>query len=162
MDLLWGSHFEAQARQNLRQALTRIRKAMGEALVVAGDERIGGNKALVETDVAHFEALADVAHRNGIPLAIDSTFASPVLCRPIEHGADLVYHSATKFIGGHGTAIGGVLIDSGTMDWAGSGRFPTRLSRRQFPERGKRAFAIIRPPAGLLSPPTTKLPEKDT
>ena len=76
-------------------------------------------------DVAHFEALADVAHRNGIPLAIDSTFASPVLCRPIEWGADLVYHSATKFIGGHGTAIGGVLIDSGNMDWAGSGRFPT-------------------------------------
>ncbi len=76
-------------------------------------------------DVAHFEALADVAHRHGIPLAIDSTFASPVLCRPIEWGADLVYHSATKFIGGHGTAIGGVLIDGGTMDWAGSGRFPT-------------------------------------
>ena len=76
-------------------------------------------------DVAHFEALADVAHRNGIPLAIDSTFASPVLCRPIEWGADLVYHSATKFIGGHGTAIGGVLIDSGTMDWGASGRFPT-------------------------------------
>ncbi len=76
-------------------------------------------------DIAHFEALAEVAHRHGIPLAIDSTFASPVLCRPIEHGADLVYHSATKFIGGHGTAIGGVLIDSGRFDWAASGRFPT-------------------------------------
>ena len=76
-------------------------------------------------DVAHFEALAEVAHRNGIPLAIDSTFTSPVLCRPFEHGADLVYHSATKFIGGHGTAIGGVLIDSGQFDWAASGRFPT-------------------------------------
>lgn len=76
-------------------------------------------------DVAHFEALAEVAHRNGIPLAIDSTFASPVLCRPFEWGADLVYHSATKFIGGHGTAIGGVLVDSGTFDWAASGRFPT-------------------------------------
>lgn len=76
-------------------------------------------------DVADFDALADVAHRNGIPLVIDSTFASPVLCRPIEHGADLIYHSATKFIGGHGTAIGGVVIDSGNFDWAASGRFPT-------------------------------------
>ena len=76
-------------------------------------------------DVAHFEALATVAHANGLPLAIDNTFASPILCRPFDHGADLVYHSATKFIGGHGTALGGVIVDSGRFDWAASGRFPT-------------------------------------
>jgi len=75
--------------------------------------------------IADFEAMAEVAHRHGIPLVIDNTFASPILCRPFEHGADLVYHSATKFIGGHGTAIGGVLVDSGNFDWAESGRFPT-------------------------------------
>jgi len=76
-------------------------------------------------DVADFARLADVAHSHGLPLAIDNTFASPILCQPIAHGADLVYHSATKFIGGHGTALGGVVVDSGTFDWAASGRFPT-------------------------------------
>ncbi len=73
--------------------------------------------------IADLEALARVAHGNGLPLAVDSTFATPYLCRPIEHGADIVVHSATKFIGGHGTAIGGVIVEAGTFDW-GSGRFP--------------------------------------
>lgn len=75
-------------------------------------------------DVPDFEGIADVAHRAGIPVVVDSTFVTPYLCRPIEHGADLVIHSATKFIGGHGQAIGGVLVDGGRFDWAGSGRFP--------------------------------------
>ena len=73
--------------------------------------------------VADIEALADVAHAHGLPLMIDSTFASPWLCRPIDWGADIVVHSATKFIGGHGTSIGGVVAEAGTFDW-GSGRFP--------------------------------------
>ncbi|MEM6702040.1 MAG: O-acetylhomoserine aminocarboxypropyltransferase/cysteine synthase family protein [Acidobacteriota bacterium] len=73
--------------------------------------------------VADLEALAKVAHDAGLPLVVDSTFATPYLCRPIEHGADIVLHSATKFIGGHGTAIGGVIVEAGTFDW-GSGRFP--------------------------------------
>jgi len=73
--------------------------------------------------VADLEALSDVAHRNGIPLVVDSTFATPWLCRPIEFGADIVIHSATKFIGGHGTSIGGVVVEAGTFDWS-SGRFP--------------------------------------
>ena len=73
--------------------------------------------------VADLEALADVAHANGLPLVVDSTFATPWLCRPIEWGADIVVHSATKFIGGHGTSIGGVVVEAGTFDW-GSGRFP--------------------------------------
>ncbi|MEM7275440.1 MAG: O-acetylhomoserine aminocarboxypropyltransferase/cysteine synthase family protein, partial [Actinomycetota bacterium] len=73
--------------------------------------------------VADLEALADVAHANGIPLVVDATFATPYLCRPIEFGADIVLHSATKFIGGHGTSIGGVVTEAGTFDWAASGRF---------------------------------------
>jgi O-acetylhomoserine (thiol)-lyase len=73
--------------------------------------------------VANIEALAGVAHAAGVPLVVDNTFASPYLCRPIERGADVVLHSATKFIGGHGTTIGGVLIESGRFPW-GNGRFP--------------------------------------
>lgn len=73
--------------------------------------------------VADVQALADMAHAHGLPLVIDSTFASPYLCRPMEWGADIVLHSATKFIGGHGTSLGGVIVEAGTFDW-GSGRFP--------------------------------------
>lgn len=76
------------------------------------------------SSVIDIEAVAKVAHDNKIPLIIDSTFATPYLIRPIEYGADIVVHSATKFIGGHGTAIGGVIIDSGKFDWAASGKFP--------------------------------------
>ncbi len=74
-------------------------------------------------DVHDLRAIADVAHAAGVPLVVDNTFA-PLLSRPIEHGADIVIHSATKWIGGHGTAIGGVVVDGGNFDWAGSGRFP--------------------------------------
>ena len=70
------------------------------------------------------EAVAEVAHSNGIPLIVDSTFATPYLIRPIEHGADIVVHSATKFIGGHGTTLGGIIVDSGKYDWKQSGKFP--------------------------------------
>lgn len=75
-------------------------------------------------DLIDIEAAAAIAHRHGIPLIVDNTFATPYLLRPIEHGADIVVHSASKFIGGHGTSIGGVIVDGGTFDWAGSGRFP--------------------------------------
>ena len=74
--------------------------------------------------VADLAALADVAHAAGVPLVVDNTFASPWLCRPIEHGADVVVHSATKFLGGHGVAIGGVVVEAGRFDWSASGRFP--------------------------------------
>lgn len=76
------------------------------------------------SDVIDLEAVAEVAHSNGIPLIVDSTFATPYLIRPIEHGADIVVHSATKFIGGHGTVMGGVVIDSGKFDWAKNDKFP--------------------------------------
>ena len=76
------------------------------------------------SNVADLEKLAEIAHRHKIPLVVDSTFATPYLVRPIEHGADIVIHSATKFIGGHGTALGGVIIDSGKFDWKDSGQYP--------------------------------------
>ena len=75
------------------------------------------------SDIADIDALAEIAHANKIPLVIDSTFATPYLLRPIEHGADIVVHSATKFIGGHGTTLGGVIVDSGKFDWEASGKF---------------------------------------
>ena len=76
-------------------------------------------------NIIDIEALAQIAHQNGIPLVVDNTFATPYLFRPIEHGADIVVHSATKFIGGHGTSIGGIIIDSGKFNWAASARFPS-------------------------------------
>ena len=83
-------------------------------------ETIGNPNA----DLVDIQAVADIAHKHGLPLIVDNTFATPYLLRPIEHGADIVVHSATKFIGGHGTTIGGVLVDAGKFDWAASGRFP--------------------------------------
>ncbi len=74
-------------------------------------------------EIADLAGLATVAHDAGVPLVVDATVATPVLCRPIEHGADIVVHSATKFIGGHGTTLGGVVVDSGRFDW-GAGKFP--------------------------------------
>lgn len=76
------------------------------------------------SNVADLEALAKTAHRHGIPLVVDSTFATPYLLRPLEHGADIVVHSATKFIGGHGTALGGVIVEGGKFDWKASGKYP--------------------------------------
>ncbi|MDR1700012.1 MAG: O-acetylhomoserine aminocarboxypropyltransferase/cysteine synthase [Lachnoclostridium sp.] len=77
------------------------------------------NSTIVDVD-----AVAKIAHEHGIPLIVDNTFATPYLFRPLEHGADIVVHSATKFIGGHGTSLGGVIVDSGKFDWAASGKFP--------------------------------------
>lgn len=76
------------------------------------------------SDILDLEAVSEIAHRHGIPLIVDSTFATPYLLRPIEHGADIVVHSATKFIGGHGTVMGGVVVDSGKFNWAQNDKFP--------------------------------------
>ena len=76
------------------------------------------------SDIPDIEALAKIAHDHGIPLVVDNTFGTPFLIRPIEYGADIVLHSATKFIGGHGTTLGGVIVDAGSFDWAASGRYP--------------------------------------
>ena len=76
------------------------------------------------SDIPDIDALAEIAHKHGLPLVVDNTFGTPYLIRPIEHGADVVVHSATKFLGGHGTTLGGVIVDSGKFDWAASGKYP--------------------------------------
>ncbi len=115
-------------------------------------ESIGNPNA----NLLDIRAVADIAHAHGIPLVIDSTFATPYLLRPIEHGADIVVHSATKFIGGHGTAIGGVIVDSGNFDWEASGRFPSLVEPDpsyhglRFTEACGRAAFAVKVRAGLL------------
>jgi O-acetylhomoserine (thiol)-lyase len=99
--------------ENFRAAITPKTKAVFA-------ETIGNPRG----DILDISAVAAIAHDNGIPLIIDSTFATPFLCRPLEHGADIVLHSATKFIGGHGTSIGGIVVDGGKFDWKASGKFP--------------------------------------
>jgi O-acetylhomoserine (thiol)-lyase len=99
--------------ENFRKAVTPRTKALYAETI--GNPRI---------NVLDVEKVAQIAHDNKIPFIIDSTFTTPYLLRPIEYGADVVVHSATKFIGGHGTAIGGVIVDAGKFDWSGSGRFP--------------------------------------
>ncbi len=76
------------------------------------------------SDIPDIDAVAEIAHRHGLPLVIDNTFGTPYLIRPIEHGADIVVHSATKFIGGHGTTLGGIIVDSGKFNWKSSGKYP--------------------------------------
>src|SRR3954452_22990766 len=106
---------DADDPESFRRAITpRTRAFYAETI---------GNPRMNVIDIA---AIAAVAHENNLPLVIDNTFASPYLCRPIEHGADIVVHSATKFIGGHGTSIGGVIVDSGRFPWD-QGRFPQLL-----------------------------------
>ena len=97
-----------------------LKKAINSKTKALYTETLGNPKL----DVAEIETLAQIAHESGLPLVIDNTSASPALTRPIEWGADLVVNSATKFIGGHGTSIGGVIVDAGKFDWKASGRFP--------------------------------------
>ncbi len=97
-----------------------FRKAITERTRLLYVETIG-NPGL---DVPDIRAIADIAHAAGLPLMVDNTFATPYLCRPLEHGADIVMHSLTKYIGGHGTSIGGILVSGGGFDWAASGKFP--------------------------------------
>ncbi len=99
--------------ENFRKAITVKTKAIFIETI--------GNPG---TNLIDIEAVAKIAHENGIPLIVDNTFGSPYLIKPIHHGADIVVHSATKFIGGHGTTIGGLIVDSGKFDWAASGKFP--------------------------------------
>ncbi|ASR49277.1 homocysteine synthase [Paenibacillus kribbensis] len=107
-------HFvDSDDPENFRKAITDKTKAIFA-------ETIGNPQG----NVLDVEAVAAIAHEYGIPLIVDNTFPSPYLLRPIEYGADIVVHSATKFIGGHGTSIGGVIVDSGKFDWKASGRFP--------------------------------------
>ncbi len=99
--------------ENFRKSITPNTKAIYA-------ESVGNPRG----DILDIEAVSNIAHENGIPLIVDNTLPSPYLLRPIEHGADIVVHSATKFIGGHGTSIGGVIVDGGKFDWQSSGKFP--------------------------------------
>ena len=100
--------------------LDEVRAAVQENTKAIYIETLGNPNS----DVVDIEALAKIAHENKIPLVVDNTFATPYLVRPIEYGADIVVHSATKFIGGHGTSLGGIIVDGGKFDWAASGNYP--------------------------------------
>lgn len=100
--------------------LTELENAIREDTRAVFLETLGNPNS----DIPDIEAIAGIAHRHGIPLVIDNTFGTPYLIRPIEYGADIVLHSATKFIGGHGTALGGVIVDSGRFDWKRAGKYP--------------------------------------
>ena len=100
--------------------LAEVEKAIGENTRAIYIETLGNPNS----DIPDIDALAELAHQHGLPLVVDNTFGTPYLIRPIEHGADIVVHSATKFIGGHGTTLGGVIVDSGKFDWAASGKYP--------------------------------------
>lgn len=108
------THFvDSREPNNFRAAINNKTKAIYAEIL--------GNPRLDALDI---QAVADIAHEHGLPLIIDNTFATPYLVQPFKHGADITIHSATKFIGGHGTSIGGIIVDSGKFDWAASGRFP--------------------------------------
>ena len=116
-----GAAAIAYTFQNLAHAGDHIEAAIKENTKAIHVETLGNPNS----DVVDIERLAEIAHTHKIPLVVDNTFATPYLVRPIEHGADIVVHSATKFIGGHGTTIGGVIVDGGKFDWEESGKFPS-------------------------------------
>ena len=127
---LYGGSYNLLAHTLVEQGLTttfvdpadpeNFEKAIKENTKLIYAETLGNPNS----DVIDIEAIAAIAHKHGIPLIVDNTFATPYLLRPIEHGADIVVHSATKFIGGHGTVMGGVIIDGGKFDWAQNDKFP--------------------------------------
>ncbi len=100
--------------------VSEVENAINERTKAVFIETLGNPNS----DIPDIDAIAETAHRHGIPLIIDNTFGTPYMIRPIEHGADIVIHSATKFIGGHGTTLGGVIVDGGTFDWTASGKYP--------------------------------------
>src|SRR3546814_15101685 len=113
--MAWTTHFvDADDAGNVAAAISdKTRAVFFESLANPGGV------------VQDIEAIAKVAHDAGVPLIVDNTMATPMLCRPIEHGADIVVHSTTKFLNGHGNAIGGVIVDAGSFDWAKGGRYQT-------------------------------------
>lgn len=100
--------------------LEEVEGAIKENTVAVYLETLGNPNS----DIPNIDAIAEIAHKHGLPVVIDNTFGTPYFFRPLEHGADVVVHSATKFIGGHGTSLGGVIVDGGSFDWAASGKYP--------------------------------------
>ena len=131
-DNLYGGSFNLITHTLTTQGVTNTIVNVNDLAAVEAAIRPNTKAIYAETfgnpnsDVTNIDALADVAHKHNIPLIIDNTFGTPYLIRPIEHGADVVVHSATKFIGGHGSSLGGVIVDGGTFDWkANADKFPT-------------------------------------
>ena len=131
-DNLYGGSFNLITHTLATQGITHTIVNVNDLQALEAAIRENTKAVYVETfgnpnsDVTNIDAVAEVAHRHNIPLIVDNTFGTPYLIRPIEHGADIVVHSATKFIGGHGSSLGGVIVDSGNFDWkANSDKFPT-------------------------------------
>ena len=131
-DNLYGGSFNLITHTLAAQGITHTIVNVNDLQALEAAIRENTKAVYVETfgnpnsDVTNIDAVAEVAHRHNIPLIVDNTFGTPYLIRPIEHGADIVVHSATKFIGGHGSSLGGVIVDSGNFDWkANSDKFPT-------------------------------------
>ena len=131
-DNLYGGSFNLITHTLATQGITNTIVRVNDLDALEKAIRPNTKAVFVETfgnpnsDVTNIEGVSDVAHRHGVPLIVDNTFATPFLFRPIEHGADVVVHSATKFLGGHGTSLGGVIVDGGTFDWtAYPDKFPT-------------------------------------
>lgn len=131
-DNLYGGSFNLITHTLATQGITHTIVNVNDLQALEAAIRENTKAVYVETfgnpnsDVTNIDAVAEVAHRHNIPLIVDNTFGTPYLIRPIEHGADIVVHSATKFIGGHGSSLGGVIVDSGNFDWkANADKFPT-------------------------------------
>ena len=131
-DNLYGSSFNLITHTLASQGITNTIINVNDLNALEAAIRENTKAIYVETfgnpnsDVTNLDAVAEVAHRYHVPLIVDNTFGTPYLIRPIEHGADIVIHSATKFIGGHGSSLGGVIVDGGTFDWkANADKFPT-------------------------------------
>ena len=122
-DNLYGGSFNLITHTLAAQGITHTIVNVNDLQALEAAIRENTKAVYVETfgnpnsDVTNIDAVAEVAHRHNIPLIVDNTFGTPYLIRPIEHGADIVVHSATKFIGGHGSSLGGVIVDSGNFDW---------------------------------------------
>lgn len=155
-DNLYGGSFNLITHTLAAQGITHTIVNVNDLKALEAAIRENTKAVYVETfgnpnsDVTHIDAVAEVAHRHHIPLIVDNTFGTPYLIRPIEHGADIVVHSATKFIGGHGSSLGGVIVDSGNFDWkANAAKFPT-LGKPD-PSYHGAVFADVAGPAAFVT-----------
>ena len=155
-DNLYGGTFNlithTLASQGVKNSIVDVRdlKAVEAAILPETKALYAETFGNPNSDVTDIDALAEIAHRHNIPLLIDNTFGTPFLIRPIEHGADIVLHSATKFIGGHGSSLGGVIVDSGKFDWkANADKFPTLA--KPDPSYPGAIFADVAGPAAFVT-----------
>lgn len=155
-DNLYGGSFNLITHTLATQGITHTIVNVNDLQALEAAIRENTKAVYVETfgnpnsDVTNIDAVAEVAHRHNIPLIVDNTFGTPYLIRPIEHGADIVVHSATKFIGGHGSSLGGVIVDSGNFDWkANADKFPT-LGKPD-PSYHGAVFADVAGPAAFVT-----------